>query len=71
VNLLEQMAGDRRSTIPMYVGIARAGSMEPVVRAGNADVIRSVDFGPPLHILVIPAELHDMEREYLEVFAGL
>jgi diphthine synthase len=30
-----------------------------------------VDFGMPLHILVIPAELHDMEREYLEMFAGL
>jgi diphthine synthase len=71
VELLELMAGDRRSKIPLYVGIARAGSMETVVRAGSADVIRSVDFGPPLHILVIPAELHDMEREYLEVFAGL
>lgn len=71
VDLLEQMAGDRRSTITLYVGIARAGSTEPVVRAGSADVIRTVDFGPPLHILVIPAELHDMEREYLEVFAGL
>ncbi|MDO9326608.1 MAG: diphthine synthase, partial [Methanoregula sp.] len=26
---------------------------------------------PPLHILIVPAELHDMEREYLERFAGL
>ena len=65
------MAGDRRLTIPLYVGIARAGSGEPVVRAGMLMRSRSVDFGPPLHILVIPAELHDMEREYLEVFAGL
>ena len=71
VDLLERMAGDRRLTIPLYVGIARAGSGEPVVRAGTAYAVRSVDFGPPLHILVIPAELHDMEREYLEVFAGL
>jgi len=71
VDLLELMAGDRRSKIPLYVGIARAGSTEPVVRDGSADVIRSVDFGSPLHILVIPAELHEMEREYLEVFAGL
>ncbi|MGB7789050.1 diphthine synthase [Methanoregula sp.] len=71
VDLLERMAGDRQVTIPLYVGIARAGSGEPVVRAGNAKAIRSTDFGPPLHILVIPAELHDMEQEYLEVFAGL
>jgi diphthine synthase len=71
VALLEQMAAERQAQIPLYVGIARAGSDEPVVRAGTAETIQSVDFGMPLHILVIPAELHDMEREYLEMFAGL
>ena len=71
VTLLEQMAAGRKEEIPLYVGIARAGSGEPVVRAGTAGKIGSVDFGPPLHVLVVPAELHDMEREYLEVFAGL
>lgn len=71
VALLEQMAEARQAHIPLYVGIARAGSGEPVVRAGPAERILSADFGPPLHILVIPAELHDMEREYLEMFAGL
>jgi diphthine synthase len=71
VQLLERMAAERKVTIPMYVGIARAGSEEPVVRAGTADAIQSQDFGLPLHILVIPAELHEMEKEYLEVFAGL
>ena len=71
VSLLEQMAADRQVQIPLYVGIARAGSTEPVVRAGTAATLRSVVFGPPLHILIIPAELHDMEREYLEMFAGL
>jgi len=71
VTLLEQMAADRQVQIPLYVGIARAGSAEPVVRAGPGAAIQTVDFGPPLHILIIPAELHDMEREYLEIFAGL
>ena len=71
VALLEQMAAPRMAEIPLYVGIARAGSEEPVVQAGPADRIRAADFGPPLHILVVPAELHDMEREYLEMFAGL
>jgi diphthine synthase len=32
-------------------------------------VLKAVDFGPPLHILTVPAALHDIEREYLEVFA--
>jgi diphthine synthase len=71
VGLLEQMAQERGVKIPLYAGIARAGSDDVVVRAGTADAIRSVDFGPPLHILVIPAELHEMEQRYLEVFAGL
>jgi len=71
VALLEEIAAARGTKIPLYVGIARAGSEEPVVRAGPADRIRSLDFGPPLHILIVPGELHDMEREYLEVFAGL
>jgi diphthine synthase len=71
VGLLEQMAAAKQLTIPLYVGVARAGSDDVVVRAGSAEKIRSEEFGPPLHILVIPAELHDMEQRYLEMFAGL
>ena len=71
VGLIEEIAADKGITIPLYVGIARAGSDEPVVKAGTADTVRRHDFGPPLHILVVPAELHDMERCYLEMFAGL
>jgi diphthine synthase len=71
IGLLEQMAEGKTMHIPLYVGIARAGSDSPLVRAGPADTLKSVDFGPPLHILIVPAELHDMERSYLEMFAGL
>lgn len=71
VDLLEGMAATKRMTIPLYIGVARAGSDHPVIGAGPADRVRAVDFGPPLHILIIPAELHDMEKKYLEVFAGL
>jgi diphthine synthase len=71
VALLEQMAGEKHVPIPLYVGVARAGSENVIVRAGSAEKIRSEEFGPSLHILVIPAELHDMERRYLEMFAGL
>ena len=71
VAILARMAGERKVEIPLYVGIARAGSGDAIVRAGPADRILGTDFGPPLHILVVPAELHDMEREYLERFAGL
>jgi diphthine synthase len=71
IDLLELMAAEKKLQIPLYVGIARAGSDNPLVRAGNASILRSVDFGLPLHILIVPGELHDMERSYLEMFAGL
>jgi diphthine synthase len=71
VGLLEQMATEKQTPLPLYVGIARAGSEDVIVRAGPAETMRTQHFGPPLHILVIPSELHDMERRYLEMFAGL
>lgn len=52
------------------VGIARAGSPEPCVKAARLGVLQSYDFGGPLHILVIPAELHFMEEEALKALAG-
>jgi diphthine synthase len=71
VEIFEEMAQNCGTTIPLYVGVARAGSETPVVAAGDAARLRATDFGPPLHILIIPASLHVMEQEYLELFAGL
>lgn len=70
VEILEKLAEEIGISIPLYVGIARAGSPDPVVVAGTAERMLNTDFGPPLHILVIPASLHDLEREYLQIFAG-
>jgi diphthine synthase len=55
----------------LCVGIARAGSPCPCVKAGKIEAVRSFDFGGPLHIMVIPAELHFLEEEALQAFAGL
>jgi diphthine synthase len=71
VGLLEELGARTGTSIPLYVGVARAGAECPVVRAGSARTLAATDFGPPLHILVIPATLHVMEREYLEIFGGL
>lgn len=71
VDLLEEQARRVDAEIPLYVGIARAGSPDPVVHAGSAEEMKTFDFGSPLHILIVPAKLHDIEREYLERFAGL
>ena len=71
VPLLEEQAARKGVSIPLFIGIARAGSASPVVHAGDAEEMKTYDFGVPLHIMIVPAELHDMEREYLEKFAGL
>lgn len=52
------------------VGIARAGSDSPLVKADYVGKLREFDFGAPLHILVIPASLHFIEAEALVGFAG-
>ncbi len=52
------------------VGIARAGSEKPVVKADYAENLKDFDFGKPLHILVIPGKLHFLEAEALVKLAG-
>jgi diphthine synthase len=70
IHLLARMAEVQKVGLPsLLVGVARAGSSLPMVIAGSPDMLQSHDFGPPLHILAIPADLHPMEAEYLERFA--
>lgn len=50
------------------VVVARAGSDDPLVRADELEVLATESFGPGLHLLVIPGELHPMERDALLTF---
>ncbi len=50
------------------VVVGRAGSPEPVVHANRLDVLAEETFGSPPHLLVIPGELHPIEKEALEAF---
>jgi len=54
----------------LTVGVARAGSPLPVVVARPLVELADYDFGGPLHILVVPADLHFMEAEALVKLAG-
>jgi len=47
------------------VVVARAGSPDPVVRADGLSALAEGSFGDPLHLLVIPGDLHLMERDAL------
>ena len=53
----------------LVVGIARAGSPEPIVRAGYINEVMNHDFGDPPHSLVFPGRLHFMEAEALITLA--
>jgi len=41
--------------------VARAGADQPVRRTGTVTQLAAADFGAPLHCIVIPGELHDVE----------
>jgi diphthine synthase len=43
--------------------VARAGADEPRVVTGSLGALRKLDFGPPLHCLVVPGELQVVEKE--------
>ncbi|WP_018258722.1 diphthine synthase [Halomicrobium katesii] len=51
------------------VVVARAGSANPVVEADSLDALADGDYGGPLHLLVVPADLHEMERDALTTLA--
>jgi diphthine synthase len=67
---LAAASGDEALKGRLGVGIARAGSPDPIVKADLLSMLPAYDFGSPLHILVVPAGLHFMESRALAVLAG-
>ncbi len=53
----------------LVIGIARAGSRKPTVKAGYVKEVIKEDFGAPPHTLVFPGKLHFMEAEALITLA--
>lgn len=49
----------------IIVGIARAGSDNPVVKADYMNILNSFEFGALPHVLIVPGKLHFMEKEAL------
>ncbi len=48
----------------LVVGVARLGA-DAFIRAGTVEELRALDFGRPLHSLIVPGELHVIEEEAL------
>jgi len=52
------------------VGLARAGSPTPTLKADFVNELVKCDFGEPPQSLIFPGDLHFMEAEALVTFAG-
>ncbi len=50
------------------IGCARIGSDKPYIRYDRAENLLGVDFGEPMHCLIVPGKLHFMEEKALELW---
>jgi diphthine synthase len=46
--------------------VARAGSDKPLVKFGKVKDLLQLDFGEPLHVMIVPGRLHFKEEEALQ-----
>ena len=71
----EYMTADRAAELladdvgGVGVAVARAGSPDPVVVADELSALAGRSFGAPLHLLVVPGDLHVVERDALAELA--
>jgi diphthine synthase len=74
LNALLQAARNKRkkelNMNALAIGIARAGSGSPTVKAGFIKDLLDYDFGLPPYSLIFPGKLHFVEAEALVALAG-
>ena len=64
----QRRGGGAISTTTPLVGLARIGSRTQKIVLGTATELERVDFGPPLHSLIVPGEIHECEMDLLSYF---
>ncbi len=47
----------------LCIGCARIGAKDEIIKAGKAKDLLNIDFGKPVHCLVVPGTLHFMEED--------
>ena len=52
----------------LAIGVARIGAPSQQIVAGTMQELLPVDFGEPLHSLIIPGDMHVIELEFLAQF---
>ncbi len=71
--LLQVEEGKRQEVFTLdtlVVVLARAGSLNPTLKAGYVRDMINEEFGRQPHVMVVPGRLHIVEAEYLVEFAG-
>ena len=49
----------------LVIGVARLGHPDMKIIAGSVEELMNVDFGEPLHSLIVPGKLHHIEEEVI------
>jgi diphthine synthase len=70
LQLSAKLPGSPLGPSTVVAAVARAGEPDCRKFAGSASRLSSIDFGPPMHCLIIPGKLHFEEREALKVLGG-
>ena len=66
VKILKKL--DSKKYVNKFFGCARLGFKDELIVYGSASKLMNVDWGKPPYCLVVPAELHFMEEEFLKRF---
>ena len=74
VTMLQQTENKKHARVAvdntLIVGLARAGSKQPTLKADFLSSLLNFDFGEPPMTMIFPGELHFMEAEALIALAG-
>ncbi|MBW2995008.1 diphthine synthase, partial [Candidatus Woesearchaeota archaeon] len=72
IKLLLEIEAKRKEKIftkdTLCIGVARIGSDNQMIKAGSAKKLLNIDFGPPLHALIVPGNLHFVEKDMLKLW---
>ncbi len=71
IDILKKIEDKRKEKIItqdlLVIGVARLGQDDQMIKVGSVKELENVDFGAPLHSLIIPGELQVVEEEAIEI----